>query len=511
MRAGIYLRVSTEDQARNGYSLAEQREACTQRARELGAEEILEFVDEGVSGSTLDRPGLEALRRSVRSGSIQVVVMRDPDRLARKLAHQLLLTEEFERHGIDLQFLDFDWKDTPEGRLFYAVKGAIAEYEKEKIRERMTRGKIQKAKQGGIPVSFTTYGYKYDPESGKVSVVEEEAAVVREIFRLFVSEDRGVNGIAKLLNDRGVPTPRRRPRWHRQVVRQILTHSTYAGVWYYGKVDWHTRQPRSRDEWIGIPVPAIVDISTWQEAQRRLSQSRRLWAKKAKQQYLLSGLISCLDCGNTVSGVLQRWWGKPTRRYTCRRYVQGARNPGCLPDKAICADTLEALVWERVCGWLREPDVLLEELARRADRSAEVEKELAAVDKLILEVERGRQNLLTALASGLCELDEFVSKKLADLKSRREALEKRKSEILSMCVSAKEASVRISRLRQLSREMLDRLDSLTFEEKKSLVRALVRQITISGRGKDLKVTIYANIPEDISLAHHEVASQSETR
>jgi DNA invertase Pin-like site-specific DNA recombinase len=181
LRAAIYVRVSTEEQAVHGYSLAEQREACSQRAAELGAVEILLFADEGASGATLDRPGLDALREAVRMGTVNTLVLRDPDRLSRRLAHQLYLSEEFEKAGVQLEFLDFEWKTTPEGRLFYAIKGAIAEYEREKIRERVTRGKLQKARQGGIPVNFDVYGYRYDTETGEVSLYDEEAIFLRRL------------------------------------------------------------------------------------------------------------------------------------------------------------------------------------------------------------------------------------------------------------------------------------------------------------------------------------------
>lgn len=109
MRAAVYARVSTEEHAQHGYSLAEPRESCARRAKELGATEILEFSDEGVSGATLERPGLEKLRDTLQEGIIDLIILRDPDRLSRKLAHQLILTEEFEKNGVRLEFLDFTW------------------------------------------------------------------------------------------------------------------------------------------------------------------------------------------------------------------------------------------------------------------------------------------------------------------------------------------------------------------------------------------------------------------
>ena len=113
MRAAVYIRVSTEEQAVHGYSLSEQKEACCKRAKELGADEVLVFADEGVSGAVLDRPGLNALRDAVDSGQVECIILRDPDRLSRKLAHQLFLSEEFEKAGVRLEFLDFEGKTTP--------------------------------------------------------------------------------------------------------------------------------------------------------------------------------------------------------------------------------------------------------------------------------------------------------------------------------------------------------------------------------------------------------------
>ena len=171
MRAAVYARVSTEEQAKHGYSLDEQIDACSSRATALGADEILVFRDEAISGAIMERPELNRLRELIAQGEINLLVIRDPDRFSRKLVDQLILTEEFEQAGVQLEFIDFTWQDTPEGRLFYSMKGAVSEYEREKIRERMTRGKIQKAKTGGIPINFTLYGYDYSSDTGIVSTV----------------------------------------------------------------------------------------------------------------------------------------------------------------------------------------------------------------------------------------------------------------------------------------------------------------------------------------------------
>ncbi|NPV74729.1 MAG: recombinase family protein [Pelotomaculum sp.] len=487
MRAAVYVRVSTEDQARHGYSLQEQKEACRCRAVDLGAKTVLEFADEGVSGATLDRPGLQGLRELIRSGQIDLVVVRDPDRLSRKLSHQLILTEEIEKAGVRLEFLDFDWKDTPDGRLFYAIRGAIAEFEKEKIRERMIRGKTQKARQGGMPVGFYNYGYVYETETGKVRLHETEAKVVEDIFKWFVQEDIGINGVAKRLNEAEVPS-RKGKRWHKQVVRQVLVNPVYKGTWQY------------KD--ICIPVPAIIDEAVWLKAQEKIRGARRLWAGQKKHDYLLSGIITCGECGQTMTGIYSKWWGKKDRRYTCFKGYQGARHRGCLPAKYVLAEYVEGAVWEQVKSWLQDPNALAGEAYASSPSIEDYLKELERIEKLVAEIEKGRESVLDALASGLFELDARTKAKLADLKRRKERLEQRKKELLLAVRGASGAAARVDELRVLASEVLERMDELDFAEKKALVRALVAQVTVYGRGKrggngleDIVVTVVARMPE----------------
>jgi len=183
MNAIIYVRVSTEEQAREGFSLASQLDACRKKAQEMGATNVIEFADEGVSGEILERPGLTRSRDLVRAGGIEIFLCYDPDRLSRKAAHQMIITEEIEQAHVRLEFVNFDRTSTPEGNMFYQMRGVIAEYEKEKIKERTIRGKLQKAKQGGLTHWPGTYGYSYTRRDGRqdgfVAVNEEEAEVVR--------------------------------------------------------------------------------------------------------------------------------------------------------------------------------------------------------------------------------------------------------------------------------------------------------------------------------------------
>jgi len=488
VRAAIYVRVSTDDQARHGYSLPEQREACRGRALSLGASTIAEYADEGITGKVMDRPGLSLLREAVRNNQVDVIIVRDPDRLSRKLVQQLLLTEEFEKAGVRLEFLDFTWQDTPEGRLFYSIRGAIAEYEREKIRDRMSRGKNQKARQGGIPVGFYAFGYVYNPETGRVSVNENEAAIVQDIFSWFACEDIGINGVARRLNQAGIPTKKGKGRWHRNVIRQILVNPVHIGLWRYKEVL--------------IPVPALIKEEIWSIAQQKLKDARRLWAGTGKHNYLLSGIITCSDCGNTMTGTYTTWWDKKERRYTCRKNCQGAKNTGCNPAKAVPAHAVESVVWEQVCAWLQDPDALAKEAIDDSTLDRELRRELERVKKHLDDVAKGREAVLDALASGLFELDIKTKDKLADLNQRKERLENRKRELEAALHGVEKYCAGLKEIRVLAKGVLARLDMLEFEEKRALVRALVAQVAVAGRSRpdrkelhDIQVTISAKIPE----------------
>lgn len=365
---GIYARVSTEEQAKKGFSLKDQIAECRKKAN---SDEVIEYVDEGISGEFLDRPALSKLRQDVRDGLIKKVVCLDPDRLSRKLMNQLLITDELDKRGVELVFVNGEYAKTPEGSLFYSMRGAIAEFEKAKITERMSRGRRQKARQGKVLRNFQIYGYDYDKETEQLVINENEAKIVRLIFDLFTKPNdlvKGINGIAHYLTNQEIPTKRGASVWHRQVVRQILMNRAYIGEFYQNR--WNTEgmlgnkykdpservpmRERPREEWIQVPCPPIVDKETFEHAQRLLQESRRRWTKKSQHKYLLSGLVRCGDCGNTMTGRRAKNWGKYVFEYTDIKNYSGAKNTGC--GRKVKAEDLDNEVWETIVAWLNHPD-----------------------------------------------------------------------------------------------------------------------------------------------------------
>jgi site-specific DNA recombinase len=189
-----------------------------------------------------------------------------------------------------------------------------------------------------------------------------------------------MNGIALYLTDKGVPTKRGARVWHRQVVRQILMNRAYIGEFYQNR--WNTEgmlgnkhrnedekipmKERPKSEWILIPSPAIIDVAQFDHTQRILSESRRRWANHSKHPYLLSGLLRCGDCGNTMTGRISNNWGKKVPEYTDVKNTAGAKLKGC--GRRIKAELIEEQVWEQVAAWLNNQMKSLLHCKRRKQR-----------------------------------------------------------------------------------------------------------------------------------------------
>src|SRR6202163_1372635 len=210
----IYARVSSDRQKEN-HTIASQTAALIQHAETQGYAVPSEWIfqDEGYSGAILVRPGLEALRDLAAQGHIEAVLVHSPDRLSRKYAYQILLTEELNRNGVELIFLKAPSSATPEDQLVVQFQGMIAEYERAQIIERCRRGTRHRAHNGIINVlSGGPYGYRYlkksDSATAYYEVIEAEADVVRLGVNNYTNECLSINAIARLLNDRRTPTRR---------------------------------------------------------------------------------------------------------------------------------------------------------------------------------------------------------------------------------------------------------------------------------------------------------------
>ncbi len=512
MRAIVYTRVSTDEQAQKGYSLDAQAEACRARAVSLGASEILLFSDEGVSGSLLHRPGLDAALDAVRRNDASVFICTEPDRLSRKLSHQLLLTDEIERSGSVIEFVAFNWDSGPEGRLFYAIKGALAEYERHKILERTRAGKVQKALLGELTHSPNTYGYVFDSVSDHLAVSAVDAPVVRYAFDLVAWSGAGPSDVSLRLNSLGIPSPRGR-MWSRTTVGRMLRNSAYAGTMYLrrfnteGKGQNKFRQSKDRvrvrqrpqDQWIPVKVPALVDEATWNKAQASLDAARRCRPNLARRRYLLRGLVLCGNCGQTMHGSTVSAHGVKRSYYVCT-----AKSPG-LPGRTPCpqpyfpATLLEEAVWAAVAPLLvlpalgEQPAVSsgTAESAERGRKDSPGEGDIAGSERALAEhaftrAVQERDRLIDMRQRGIIDvsaMDTRMRTVQERLSRAREALES------PTAGGAPGSSAGLPHLD--AGNVLDFLSHATEDQRERLVRTVVHKVTVEHRGA---VTVECYIP-----------------
>lgn len=374
----IYARVSTEEQAKSGYSIQNQVRVCKDRFPEAK-----EFIDDGYSGEFLDRPALDSLRKYLKEKSISNLIMLDPDRMSRNLTHMLLIADEIEKSGAQLSFITGDYDASPEGKLFFSIRGAVAAFEKAKTRERTMAGKRQKALSGKLTYNDGAFGYDFDKDNSMYVINKNESEIIKLIFKLYIEEQMGVRALSLYLKSIGIINRKGNPFTPTNIYR-ILKNEMYAGTkWafktYDKKISQRKKQKiiRDKSQWVPITVPAIIDIDTWLKAQS-VSQSKKIFSKRNNQhEYLLRGLIKCADCGYAMIGSRKLNKGVEYFYYTCSSQTEKRKcNNG-----TVRADVLDNAVWNTIYDeTVKHKNFNI--LNKQVDNSVIIEKLTTTISKL---------------------------------------------------------------------------------------------------------------------------------
>src|SRR5215468_7505695 len=518
-RAAIYARVSSEQQ-REENTIASQTASLIEFAKSHDLEVPKEWVleDDGFSGATLERPGLERVRDLAAEGQIQVVLAYSPDRLSRKYAYQILLIEEFARHGIETLFVKSPQGNSPEDHLLVQFQGMIAEYERAQILERSRRGKRHRAQAGEVSVmSGAPYGYRYirktDEGPAAYVVDEAEARVVRRVYQMYTIEGLSIGEITRQLNSEGVPA-RRAGRWERSVVWGVLRNPAYRGVACFGKtrISARTRvmrpqrrrgtttpsttagHQRPQEEWIEIPVPALVTEESFARAQELLYQNKIRSRRRTIAPSVVQGLVSCAKCGYALSRTSTQTTARKIHYYKCIGSDSWRKlgGPVCDNNRFIRQELLDQIVWAEVVRLLQDPVLIQQELDRRLalartsdptrKREQSLQRELSHVDKVI-------ERLLTAYQEELLSLEQ-LRERMPLLRQRQQAL---RAELQAIADQANDRAAFL-RLAETLTAFLTRLrsaaETLSVIERQKIVRLLVKEILV---GEDA-ITIRHSIP-----------------
>lgn len=505
--AGIYARVSS-DRQKEEHTIDSQIASLVEYAqhKKYVVPDDWIFQDEGYSGSILERLGLERLRDLASEGQIETVLIYSPDRLSRKYAYQVLLTEEFSRYGTDVIFIKSPKATTPEEQLLLQFQGMIAEYERAQIIERTRRGKRHRAKMGSINVlSGAPYGYRYvkktEYASAYYTVVEKEAEIVKKVYKLYIEDGLSIAAIVRWLNDHDIPTRKRISRWERSTVWGMLRNPAYKGTAYFGKTKIAERkkitrplrqkggfssrcsafQARPKSDWIEIPVPAIIEDLVFFRAEEKLEENKRYARKRTIVPSLLQGILVCNQCGyayyrtSTTTSKRKIYYyrclGSDDYRYTNGRVCQ---------TKPIRQDYLDEIIWNQIIDLLKNPGLIRSEIKRRiqtiqASNPTKQRKEV--LYKKIKTTEKIIEKLLDAYQEDLLQLDELRIR-MPDLRKREKSL---KSELKSVDSLYTDQQA-ILKLTENTENFLLKLrkasDMITITERQKILRLLVKDILI---------------------------------
>jgi len=431
MRVVLYARVSTDAQERDGSSLETQEKACRDYARQSGWS-VVDAIRDTASGYSLERPGIELVREMLRLGRTDLVLAYAVDRLSRNQNHIGVLFDEAQQADVRLDFVTEKFEDTAVGRFILAARAFIAEIEREKIVERTTRGKLARARSGRIPQAMGrgTYGYTYNPATGKREIAPEQAEVVRRIFQRYL-ESRSFSLVSNELNDAGVPSFTDR-RWYPLTVRRILLNESYMGRLIFRRTKWvavrtpsgkRRRRPTPRPVEDHIEIegasPAIVTNDLWDQVQAILSDPERSVPRFSSRTYALKSRMKCGVCGSAMVGQTMRSKGREYRYYGCRHIYDRRTGHSCT-SRFVRADRLEAAVWRELKRVLADPQLVLSEL-QRANGEGDGPG-LATLERQAEALKQRERRLVRLYTFG--ELDDAaITAESADLRKQRATLE----------------------------------------------------------------------------------------
>lgn len=468
MKVALYYRVSTMEQAQEGYSIGEQQNKLEKYCEARDWKIVDRYSDPGYSGSNLERPGIQRLIEDCKKHRFEMVVVFKLDRLSRSQKDTLYLIEDvFQAQGIDFTSMseNFD-TSTPFGKAVIGLLSVFAQLEREQIRERMTLGKVGRARSGkAMSWHNIPFGYAYDKVTQSYVVNPAQAPIVKSIFQDYLA-GKSITKIRDDLNQAGhieknVP-------WSYRTVRQILDNITYTG------------RTKFKDQIYEGNHEALVSESDYNEVQkelkiRQLKSAQRFNPRPFRAKFMLSGLLRCGECG----AVMQIHVGKTRhgnyRYYRCPSTVSHRssgtykRAPDCSNHQAYPKDDLEELVIDQI------KDLNLQRFKTKQERKEDPYDNTALqtqLDHVQSQLNKLIDLYLNSDGLDLSIIDDRRQVYLAQQKALQEKLNDQKR-------------LKLSNQKVINLLTTINWDKATYDEKKMVVKQLISYITLTPNNLDI--------------------------
>lgn len=506
-----YIRVSSSGQAEEGRSgLPRQLAHVDEKAKELKLCIPLELVycDDHSGFEFRERPGLQALLAEVAKPNAKAhhLIIEYLDRLSRNAKwHQGFLLDLFAEHRVKIHF----WKSFS-SEIERAVMGAISEQGMRQEIERMTQGTQHKARSGRITAKTPAYGYSFVDSEGRPNsdpasrfrkdtyyvINPDEARVLQEIYKRIISGE-SLYSICNDFNGRGVPTPKGAQYWETGSLSKLLKNPLYSGEYvanrFYNYQEWsesaqrivRKQRVRPKEEWIMVPVPAIISPREWQETQDALKRNLKSSRRHAKQPFLLQGFLRCARCGSKFYCSSGRDKGKEALRYFygCKtRHLQPAiREHLSCNSPFIRREAIDSVVWDAICQVIIDPELIVRYLEDQAEKliNGGLTDQLAYIEREVRKCDREENQWDRAFADEIISLDEYKDKKNSVMARKKTLME----EQAKLVVEVQDAQMLIAQKDIVRQHILDIQktgfgENLPLEEKRRILALLIDHIVI---------------------------------
>lgn len=404
LQAASYERVSSDEQAREGFSLEVQGEKNVAHIMNQGWALFDRYIDAGKSAKNLKRPDMQRLLSDIDSGKVKVVVVHKLDRLTRNVGDLHELLSLFERREIKLVSISENIDTSSAmGRMFVYMLGIFAQWYRENLSEEVIKGQRKRAENGLRNSSKRPYGYNVNKEDLSLIINEEESPIVRRIF------DQYINGWGKIrisreLTNEGIPAMKG-GKWYESIIGDMVINPTYIGASHWKVED----EDESKRVIVHGTHEAIISMEQWEEAQTVNRRRLEGYISKSSYDFPYTTVVKCGECGRSYHGKMPSSKDTSSRaRYRC----SGKRRVEPCNAKDIAESKLDSLILNFLDSFTFEP-----ERPNQQMNGKDSAKEIKRLKKLIDESETKRKNYTRAMGSG--KLDYALYEELMDEESRK--------------------------------------------------------------------------------------------